>query len=622
MMLSTATVAFADHPTTSVQPTFIDGNPTCGPLIDNPDAIELKVQPVESGQYTDGTLVVDVTVHDGNLFDFTSNFAVLGVVAKGGPNANFYDYRPNGTTSDVDLHSPFNSNSGDYYGLSHISFCYLPLPGTELSLDSTDPDPAVVHEGDTIDFTVTETNDGFFTLTNVHLTVSHGGSCDPASIASLAPGASQSFDCSVTAGAADFTIEVLGHGTHDGEDVTWCSDPSDPPTGVFCDQDERVLIPVDVIHPGTTLSLNAGATDDLTIHEGDSVTIAIDETNTGDVTLTNVHITTDPALGECESITPASVASLAPGATASFECETGAITATKTITFIGHGTDPTGLDVTFCGEGVSGPDGLGKFCDENEIEEVTVTVINPGTTLSLGSVSPGTAVEVGSSVTITLEETNDGDVDLDNPSVTTDPVGICDSLTAPGDDGVLEIGETQQFVCTIDSLTADTSITFFGHGTDPTGLDVTWCEDQTAPPAGVFCDQGEIEVVQLTVFEVGEGCTPGFWKTHPNSWPAGINPGDTLETWFDVPDSLGLDNVTLLDALAFEGGKGVKGAAMILLRAAVASLLNAAHPDVDFNWTTGEVITAVNTALASGNRGTMLSLASELDEDNNAGCPL
>jgi hypothetical protein len=38
--------------------------------------------------------------------------------------------------------------------------------------------------------------------------------------------------------------------------------------------------------------------------------------------------------------------------------------------------------------------------------------------------------------------------------------------------------------------------------------------------------------------------------------------------------------------------------------------------------TTAQVIAAVNAALASGNRTTMLALANQLDTHNNRGCPL
>lgn len=123
----------------------------------------------------------------------------------------------------------------------------------------------------------------------------------------------------------------------------------------------------------------------------------------------------------------------------------------------------------------------------------------------------------------------------------------------------------------------------------------------------------------------GEGCTPGYWKQeqHLDSWvAAGYSPAQTLESVFDVPDSYGLDNYTLLEALSFGGGSGTTAAARILLRAGVAALLNSAHPDVDYPSTTAEVIADVNTALASGSRSTMLALATSLDADNNLGCTL
>jgi hypothetical protein len=119
------------------------------------------------------------------------------------------------------------------------------------------------------------------------------------------------------------------------------------------------------------------------------------------------------------------------------------------------------------------------------------------------------------------------------------------------------------------------------------------------------------------------GCTPGFWKNHPAQWPAtGFSTGQTLESVFDVPNNYGLDNNTLLQALSIQGGNNATGAARNLLRASVAAVLNSAHPDVEYPRSTADVISAVNAALASGNRATMLGLASQLDADNNLGCPL
>jgi plastocyanin len=120
-----------------------------------------------------------------------------------------------------------------------------------------------------------------------------------------------------------------------------------------------------------------------------------------------------------------------------------------------------------------------------------------------------------------------------------------------------------------------------------------------------------------------EGCAQGYWKNHRTSWgPTSFSPNQTVESVFDVPDAFRLDNSTLIDALRFGGGRGTTGAARILLRAGVAGLLNEAHPGVDYPSSVGDVIAAVNGALASNDRGTMLSLATAIDSDNNRSCPL
>ena len=96
----------------------------------------------------------------------------------------------------------------------------------------------------------------------------------------------------------------------------------------------------------------------------------------------------------------------------------------------------------------------------------------------------------------------------------------------------------------------------------------------------------------------------------------------TLDESFDVPDSFGLDNNTLLEALSFQGGPTLTGAAQILLRAAVAAELNAASANVNYPLSVAQVTAEVNAALASGDRTTILNEGSRLDGMNNLGCPL
>lgn len=120
-----------------------------------------------------------------------------------------------------------------------------------------------------------------------------------------------------------------------------------------------------------------------------------------------------------------------------------------------------------------------------------------------------------------------------------------------------------------------------------------------------------------------KGCTPGYWKNHAESWLAtGYVSSDPLESIFDMPDALGFDSTTLLQALKFGGGPGVVGGAKILLRAGVASLLNGSHPNVNFPMSDDAVISQVNAALAGNDRNAMTSLAATLDRENNLGCTL
>jgi hypothetical protein len=121
-----------------------------------------------------------------------------------------------------------------------------------------------------------------------------------------------------------------------------------------------------------------------------------------------------------------------------------------------------------------------------------------------------------------------------------------------------------------------------------------------------------------------EGCTPGYWKNHTGSWAGtGYSPGQSTVSVFSAASAFpSLASKTLLQSIQGGGGPGTLGSATILLRAAVAALLNAAHSGVDYPLTQAQIISRVNSALASNNRDTMLALASTLDDDNNLGCPL
>jgi hypothetical protein len=137
----------------------------------------------------------------------------------------------------------------------------------------------------------------------------------------------------------------------------------------------------------------------------------------------------------------------------------------------------------------------------------------------------------------------------------------------------------------------------------------------------------------------GEGCTPGFWKNHLDWKSYDDGTGATADDFgpdTDVEDALRInvpgtafESTTALQALNGGGGAGVTGATRILLRAAVASYLNA-DAALDFplrRFTTGfngepSMQSQLQSVLDSGNRAKILAYATYLDGLNNAGCPL
>ena len=100
----------------SVDPVLVTGNADCNAATGLTQLT--KIEPVTS-QTKDG---VTITV-SGDSFSWSSTVTIAAVFVKGGPDGLLYDYRPAGATGDTGLHAPTNSSSGDYYGLSHVTFC-------------------------------------------------------------------------------------------------------------------------------------------------------------------------------------------------------------------------------------------------------------------------------------------------------------------------------------------------------------------------------------------------------------------------------------------------------------------------------------------------------------------
>jgi hypothetical protein len=106
-----------------------------------------------------------------------------------------------------------------------------------------------------------------------------------------------------------------------------------------------------------------------------------------------------------------------------------------------------------------------------------------------------------------------------------------------------------------------------------------------------------------------QGCTPGYWKNHTDSW-VGYTPG----TYFDDVFGVG-PHVTLLDALNTGGGWKNDGKP---LRHGTAALLNAAHGGVGYAKSESQVIAMVQAWFNDGRKGPIKRLV----RLNERYCPL
>ncbi len=108
------------------QSSFPNGPPSCG------DYASHRFDPVNNETYTDGfgnNITISITNTDcGPVFSWVASdgFVVESINVKGGSNQelNVNTYTYDGQTSDGYLHSPMNPNNDNYYGLSHLDFCY------------------------------------------------------------------------------------------------------------------------------------------------------------------------------------------------------------------------------------------------------------------------------------------------------------------------------------------------------------------------------------------------------------------------------------------------------------------------------------------------------------------
>jgi uncharacterized repeat protein (TIGR01451 family) len=188
---------------------------------------------------------------------------------------------------------------------------------------SKSPDAQTILIGQTANFTITVTNDGDSTLTNVVVTDALAPGCartsaDIPGLASMAPGASITYTCTLANVTASFTNIAIATGT--------------PPVGppVSAQDTAAVTAVAPATHPAITIVKNPKSQ---TVTRGGTATFTITVTNTGDVALTNVAVS-DPLSPNCNR----TIGTLAPGASTSYTCTRANVTANFTNVAVASGT--------------------------------------------------------------------------------------------------------------------------------------------------------------------------------------------------------------------------------------------------------------------------------------------
>jgi uncharacterized repeat protein (TIGR01451 family) len=239
--------------------------------------------------------------------------------------------------------------------------------------------------------------------------------------------------------------------------------------------------------------------------------------------------------------------------------------------------------------------------------------INKSVSLDNSSWCDTIEAEIGEIIYWNVTIENSGDVSLSD-------IQITDQLFDGSDNFSLSPGQQNIFYyTTIASFDLNNTVTVTAQDSSENTLTGTdWAEVTVRFSQFVDLELLKTASVSFDCNDEDEGLSHGFWKNHEEDW-IGYHPEDLTRDIFVIPDELTVVNDTLYNALRFKGGKGVEGAGQLLMIQSVAALLNAAHPNISYPFTESEIISQVNSALASLDRETMLSFKDIFDEFNNLG---
>jgi uncharacterized repeat protein (TIGR01451 family) len=342
---------------------------------------------------------------------------------------------------------------------------------------------------------------------------------------------------------------------------------------------------------GSAPSIDVQKTPDTqVVVQGQSASFTLTITNTGNVLLTDV-VVTDPLAPTCDR----TFATLAVGEVQTFTCVLS--NAQGSFTNVATATANTGSTTI----------------SDSDSADVVIDILPDITLTKTASVT--TVPVTGGLVDYTLRITNVGGEAVVLTTLSDDKVTLSPACTAL-------IGQTIAVGSYLECVIIGVNVVWTGSPTFINNATALATDPEQSTDSAT---------ASATVTFGWYGRTPGFWKNQPEAWAGlGYTTGQTIRSVFTVPTELlksGLLDIsapsgedTLNQGLGYRGGTTLSGSFQILMRAAIAALLNEAYYGIYYPGATSTtaLIAEVNSVLATKSRTSYLTLATTLDNWNNA----
>ncbi len=458
-------------------------------------------------------------------------------------------------------------------------FIDAPEPAPSIDIQKT-PDTQTVFDGITATFSITVTNTGNVTLTNVAVSDAATPACDKI-WASLPAGASETYTCTTVALLASFTNTAVVTGSYETTTVT---------------DEDSAAVTIDFL-PKIDVSKSASVAS--VPETGGTVTFTVVVTNNAVESFVLNSLVDDNfgnlnGVGSCT--TPQTIA-----AGAQYTCSFDKVLSSDNL--ITHVNTVT----------ASGQDPEGNPATESDDASVSFIDVLPDITL-IKAANPTAARWTGDYVTYTFRITNVGTETVTVTSFVDDKITLSAQCTAL-------VGTVLAPTAYVECVTADYYLTGVPGGSFINTASAVAKDNEM---------NSDTATASATVNFWWYGRTPGYWKNHQEEWNSGYTPIQYIQDVFNVPSGyltsgvLDLDKNgakdRLIDGLAYRGGTGLSGAAQIMFRAAITALLNEAYYGADYPGSESKtaLVAIVNSKLVLMTRTDLILLAGYFDFWNNA----